>query len=114
MPIVTGPGIQSFSNLKQTAVFSLTAGSTVLIPAGRLIVAIYSADADTDDIRLEIQSNDGWEPYRDTTKGVTWEPIASAYSDIPGQIIISNGVDYRFRNSGAGDIPGLQYIYMEI
>ena len=112
MPIVTGPGIQSFSNLQMTSVFELIAAATVLIPAGRLLVAIYSGNGNVDDLALEIQSADGWEPLRDWTRA-EWEPVANAMMPIP-MLLISDGVNYRFRNTGVNPVPGIQYIYMGI
>ena len=113
MPIVTGPGIQSFSNLKMTSPFELIAGATILIPAGRVLVAIYSGAGSFDDIRIQIQSADGWEDFYDTGNSVAWAPNPGTFSNVIG-MLISDGVNYRIENSGVNPVAGIQYIYMEI
>ena len=113
MVSVTGPGIQSFSNLQITAAFELIAGATILIPAGRLLVYIYSGDGNFDDIRIEIQSADGWEVLVDWGLAGGWAPSATRWNPVP-MLLISDGVNFRLRNTGVNPVPGIQYWYMEI
>ena len=113
MPFITGPGVSSFSNLKITAAFELTAGSTLIFPEGRMPVAIYSNDGDFDDLNLEGESADGWEEFLLPDLSAVWIPNAQEWNGVPW-MVISDGVSFRLRNAGANPITGIQYYYMEI
>lgn len=112
MPIVTGPGKAAFVQLEITAVFEMIGSAILTFPADRLLIAIYSADADFDDLQLHALSNDGTEPYTDDLVA-TWVPVRDRWSRFPPGIV-TDGVLWRLLNSGANAVSGIQYFYMPV
>lgn len=111
MPIVTGPGVPAFVPLEITAVFELLALGTLVFPTGRLLVAIYSADAQMASLNLESLSNDGWEPV--TELAVNWAGVADKTRMFP-QGIVTDGLSWRLNNTAGAAISGVQYYYMPV
>ena len=113
MPIVTGPGFPAFSPLEVTAVFEILAGASLVFPAGRLLVAIYSASGVLGTLLLESLSNDGWEPVTSTGNITDWVAAANKTNMFPGGIV-TDGVSWRIRVPGGAPCPGIQYYYMPV
>jgi hypothetical protein len=112
MPFVSGPGISSFSNIKLTPPFEIIAGANVLIPAKRLILCLICSDIDTPDLRIEAQGTVGWLAIALPDLTAAWAPLASVYNPVP-IMIISDGVNWRIRNTGANPVTAIQYWYMD-
>lgn len=92
----------------------MLAAGTLTFPLGRLIVAIYSADAQMTLLRLESLSNDGWEPVTTVDLTADWTPSPDKTNVFPYGII-TDGVTWRLRNtSGANAISGIEYYYMPV
>lgn len=100
--------------MKITARFTLASGIALVFPQGRLIVAIFSTDADFDDLDLEtIDESAAFREWRLADLTGLWTPVASAWIPFPA-FIITDGVSTRILNDGANPITNIQYIYMEI
>lgn len=111
MPVVTGPGVPAFVPLEITAVFELLALGTLIFPAGRLLVAVYSNDAQMASLGIEALSNDGWEPI--TELAVAWGGVVDMMRMFP-RGIVTDGVNFRLANSAGAAISGIQYYYMPV
>lgn len=84
------------------------AGAFMDIAYGRILTGFYSADADVTDVVVEVLVGVAWEPVN-SSEGTPIVGVANAIVATPR--LVSDGASLRLRNTGAGSVDPLWYIY---
>jgi len=94
---------------------TLSAGADVVIPKGRLLVGMIGTGADfvaNTKIEVSIDGGTTWRYLEDIASDNYAGTAQSQWTMFSG-LLISDGVNMRIKNAGAGDVTFFMYAYVE-
>lgn len=108
------PQVFQWAEYSQTAPVTLTAGSSIIIPEGRIVIGVTAQDSDVSDLQFLIDI-DGTDRSCDAGSAqATWAP-RGANAICPAPFMIrSDGAGVSLKNAGANPIDNLVYLYIEV
>ena len=97
------------SNVLIRGIGNIAAGAAYVIPAGEVLLAVFSVDVDFPDMRVQAFLAAGWRDFN-TSDGVLWAGAAGRVVAVPVKIK-GDGANYRLQNIGANQIDNVYIVY---
>lgn len=112
MPIGYAQLAVRWSPLIFTDTLDLAAGTGVLIPENRMVIALMGDDVEADSVQLQLQSiQNGWQGVESFEDGNDINFVNGTWVPVPA-MIISDGVNVRLFNTAGAQADNLQYAYV--